>query len=134
LHARGYSKMTKRARASSDSGVPKAKHRIGYDPSWKTTFPWHVTVEEESDLGSSSTSALSVTGLLCSLYRRHHIRQQNGAGTWTDKPCTYLHKDMLERHENSEMLVKALEREALRLSSSAMEVFGRPLAKGYLFI
>ena len=65
MHARGYSKMTKRARASSDSGVPKAKHRIGYDPtcSWKTTFPWHVAAEEESDSGSSSTSALSVTGL-----------------------------------------------------------------------
>ena len=60
LHARGYSKMTKLELAVT--AVYLRQSRIDHDPSWKITFPWHVAVEEESDSGSLSTSALSVTG------------------------------------------------------------------------
>ena len=40
-------------------------------------------------------------------------------GTWTDKPCTYLRKDMLQRHKASKMHQDAEAREADRLASQS---------------
>ena len=105
--------MSKRRRSSSVSGAPIAKHRLGYDPNWAETFPSVVPVHEESESDSSSTT----TGLLCSLCRRHRTHQRNRSGTWTEKACTYLRKDMLERHEKSEMHMEARERERARIAS-----------------
>ena len=95
--------MSKRRRSSSVSGAPIAKHILGYDSNWAETFPWVVPVHEESESDSSSTT----TGLLCSLCRRHRTHQRNRSGTWTEKACTYLRKDMLERLEKSEMHMEA---------------------------
>ena len=69
--------MTKRS-SCNEGGITRAvaKHRIGYNPSWKIIFPWHVAVKEKSDSGSSSAGPLLVTGLLCWLCRRHQIRQR----------------------------------------------------------
>ena len=44
-------------------------------------------------------------------------KQRNDAGTWTDKPCTYLRKDLLQRHVSKIMYQDAEAREAERLAS-----------------
>lgn len=86
--------MAKRSSGTSGSDVPSTKHRVGYDPRWRTTFPLHIAVENDvsmdSDSSTMSTSSLAVTGLLCSLCRWYHTRQRNGVGTLTRKLCTYL--------------------------------------------
>ena len=66
---------------------------------WTDTFRWVVPVYE----GSDSDSATTTTGLLCSLCHHHRTHQRNKSGTWAEKACTYLHKDVLERHEKSAM-------------------------------
>ena len=50
----------KRARCSSAIGTSTlSKHKIGYATSWKTDFPWHIPVYDESKN--------TVVGLLCSI-------------------------------------------------------------------
>ena len=106
--------MSKRRSDSGSSSAPGAKHRLGYDPTWTDTFPWVVPVYE----GSDSDSATTTIGLLCSLCRRHCTHQWNKSGTWAEKACcTYLRKDVLERHEKSAMHAEAMEHERARLSS-----------------
>lgn len=107
------------AKRRSSSVVPAAKHRLGYDASWSETFPWLIAVREDTEFQSDEarTSPTAVTGLLCSLCRRHSRRQRNGTGTWAERPCTYLRKDMLERHEKSVMHRDAKERETTRMAS-----------------
>jgi len=48
----------------------------------------------QSDPGSLSVGFLLAIGLLCSFCRCHTTQQGNGIGTWRDKPCTNLGKDM----------------------------------------
>ena len=97
---------------SSDQPAKKSKHRVEYDVRWKEEFPWHVPVYRED--GNSESD---VTGLLCSICKRHGTKQRNNAGTWTDKPCACLRKDMLQRHKASKMHLDAEAREAERLAS-----------------
>ena len=54
--------------------------------------------------------------LLCGLCQRHKVTQRSGAGMWISKPCTILHKDMIDRHSQSNMHKEAMEREAIWLS------------------
>ena len=50
----------KRGRSStSDGSVTQSKHKIGYRTSWKTDFPWHIPVYDDSEP--------TVIGLLCSI-------------------------------------------------------------------
>ena len=88
------------------------KHKIEYDVRWKEEFPWHVLVYSED--GNSESG---VIGLLCSICRLHGAKQRNRIGTWTDKPCTYLRKDMLHRHKCLLMHRDAEAREEDRLAS-----------------
>lgn len=97
-----------------DQPAKKAKHKIEYDKRWKEEFPWHVPVYNEE--GNSKSC---VVGLLCSICQRHGTKQHNRAGTWTDKPCTYLRKDMLHRHKASKMHQDAEVCEADRLASQS---------------
>ena len=83
-------------------------------PAKKAEFPWHVPVYNEE--GNSESC---VVGLLCSICQRHGTKQRNRAGTWTDKPCTYLRKDMLHRHKASKMHQDAEACEADRLASQS---------------
>ena len=73
----------------------------------------------QSDDGVSAglSSRDSVVGLVCTICQRHRSRQRNSAGTWTDKPCTHLRKDMLQRHQGSDMHRRAEEMETTRLAS-----------------
>ena len=56
-------------------------------------------------------------GLLCFICQHHGTKQRNNAGTWTDKPCTCLRKDILQRHKGSKMHQDAEARVAERLAS-----------------
>ena len=94
--------MSKRRCVSGISGAPAAKHKLGYDPSWVETFLWVVPV-------SDSDSATTTTVVVCSLCCRHRTHQRNTSGTWAEKACRYLHKDVLERHERSAMHAEAME-------------------------
>ena len=105
-------KRTRSSGGSSETGTKKSKHKIEYDAHWKEEFPWHVFVYAEEGNAESS-----VLGLLCSLCQRHGTKQCNRTGTWTDKPCTYLRKDMLQRHKTSQMHKDAEVLEAQRLAS-----------------
>ena len=96
------------------SGCPppnkRTKHKLGYSASWKDEFPWHFPVyAQEGDAESG------VSGLMCTICQRHGAKQRNSAGTWTDKPCTYLRRDMLQRHKVSRMHKEAEEHETQRL-------------------
>ena len=104
----------KRLRSASPSTTPRSKHRVGYRNSWQTEFPWHVPVY---DTDNSETDDGHVVGLLCSLCKKHHTKQRNSVGTWTDKPCSLLRKDVLKRHKLSNMHKEAEELETVRLAS-----------------
>ena len=97
-----------------DQPAKKAKHKIEHDKRWKEEFLWHVPVYNEE--GNSESC---VVGLLCSICQRHGTKQRNRAGTWTDKPYTYLRKDMLHRHKASKMHQDAEACEADRLASES---------------
>ena len=58
-----------------------------------------------------------VHGLLCTLCKRHNAKQRNCSGIWTDKPCTQLRKDVLQRHSQTTMHKEAQQLEATRLAS-----------------
>ena len=119
------SSSRKRPRSDSPSSISsKSRHKIGYNPNWKTDFPWHIQVYGSS--GSDSDS--SVVGLLCSTCKLHRTKQRNHAGNWTDLPCKSLRRDVLQRHKESSMHKEALEirerwrdQESLFQSSSASE-------------
>ena len=95
-------------RSSSNSATSASKHKIGYYTSWKKDFAWHVPVYDSA--GST------VTRLLCSLYQLHRMKQQNGVGTWMEKPCTLLQRDTMLHHKNSKMYEEAEELETTRLA------------------
>ena len=78
--------------ASVDRPVKKDKHRLGYDSTWLTDYPWHVPVYENDEDDEST-----VIGVLCLLCKQHKVKQRNKSETWTEKPCTLLRKDMLHR-------------------------------------
>ena len=101
----------KRARGSSTTGeiAVQSKHKIGYQASWKTGFPWHISVFDDDDT--------EIIGLLCSTCKRHGATQRSSSGIWTDKPCTSLRRDSLQRHKQSVLHMSAQEREATRLAS-----------------
>lgn len=44
------------------------------------------------------------------------MTQRSGAGTWVSKPCTVLRKDVIDRHNQSNMHKEVLDREATQLS------------------
>lgn len=95
--------------ASFDRSVTQSKHKIGYNTSWKTDFPWHIPVYDSSES--------TVIGLLCSVCKRHGTKQRNSVGTWTDQPCASLRRDVLQRHKDSAMHKSAQQLEATRLAS-----------------
>ena len=100
----------KRPRSSSDSSTDSTnKHKVGYSASWKDDFPWHVPVHDST--GST------VTGLLCSLCKQHNMKQRNGVGTWTEKPCSLLRRDLIQRPKDSKMHKEAEQLEATWLAS-----------------
>ena len=79
------------------SGLTAKKHKIEYDLHWKE-FPWHIPVyREDGNLESG------VIGLLCSICQRHGWKQHNLVGIGTDKPCTYMKSDILQRHKRSKI-------------------------------
>lgn len=59
----------------------------------------------------------TVIGILCSVCKHHQVKQCNKSGTWTEKPCTLLRKDMLQCHHTSAMHKEAEQLETARLSS-----------------
>ena len=64
--------------------------------------------------GSDETT---VIGILCALCKQHNVQQRNKSGTWTEKPCTLLRKDLLQRHKTSSMHKEAEQRETARQAS-----------------
>ena len=104
--------MKRASRGSSNQPAKKSKHKVEYDVHWKEEFPWHVPVHRKE-----GNSASDVTDLFCSICQCHGTKQRNNTGTWIDKPCTYLRKDMLQRHKISKMHQDAEAREAERLAS-----------------
>ena len=64
----------KRRNASSAvlKEVYTKKHKIGYNPAWKSECPWIQLVHG----GGEST----VVGTMCSICQRHGTKQQNGIG------------------------------------------------------
>ena len=98
-----------RSGLDTDSATSTNKHKVGYSISWKEDFPWHIPVYDRA--GST------VTGLLCSLCKQHNTKQRNSVGTWTDKPCNLLRRDIIQRHKDSKMHKEAEELEAARLAS-----------------
>ena len=107
--------MAGRKRPSS-ARCDSSKHKEGYSASWKKDFPWHIPVYT-SGSADSETSPGNVVGLLCSLCKHHQTKQRNNVGTWTEKPCTLLRRDILQRHKVSDMHKLAEEKEAARLAS-----------------
>ena len=105
-----HKKMAGRKRpcSSSDSARAVKKHKVGYSASWKEEFPWHVPVYDSA--GST------VAGLLCSLCKQHNMKQRNNVGTWTDKPCSLLRRDVILRYKDSKMYKEAEELEAARVA------------------
>ena len=95
--------------SSSERYVRKAKHREGYNPEWKNQYPWLLPVSDDDD-------PRDICGLFCELCQRYKVTQRSGAGTWVSTPCTILRKDVIERHNKSNMHKEALDREATRLS------------------
>ena len=97
--------MAKRsASASASTSAAKRKrsggHKVGYDPSWKSTYPWLVPLESDG----------VVTGLKCEWCTMHSSeRQRSRSGTWTTSPCTSLRKDCVECHKNSEVHARSAE-------------------------
>ena len=108
------SSSRKRPRSDSPSSISsKSRHKIGYNPTWKTDFPWHIPVYGSSDSDSDG----SVVGLLCSTCKLHRTKQRNNAGNWTDLPRKSLRRDVLQRHKESSMHKEALEQGNTRLAS-----------------
>ena len=90
--------------ASASTSAPKRKrsggHKVGYDPAWKSTYPWLVPVESDG----------TVVGLQCQWCTTHSSeRQRSRSGIWTTSPCTSLRKDCIERHSNSEVHARSTE-------------------------
>ena len=124
------SSSRKRPRSDSPSSISsKSRHKIGYNPNWKTDFPWHIPVYGSS----SSDSDGSVVGLLCSTCKLHRTKQRNNAGNWTDLPCKSLRRDVLQRHNESSMHKEALEQENTRLHQREMEGSGKPFPVKFSF-
>ena len=59
----------KRPRLSSDGFTTRGQHKIGYNASWKTDFPWHTPVYNSSES--------TVFGLLCCVCKRHGTKPRN---------------------------------------------------------
>ena len=95
--------------ASASTSAPKRKrsggHKVGYDPAWKSTYPWLVPVESDG----------TIVGLQCQWCTTHSSeRQRSRSGIWTTSPCTSLRKDCIERHSNSEVHARSAELELNR--------------------
>ena len=103
------SESTSSASASESTSASKRKasggHKVGYDPSWKSTYPWLVSVESDG----------TVTGLKCRWCTTHSIeRERSRCGTWTTFPCTSLRKDCIECLKRSEVHARSAELELNR--------------------
>ena len=103
--------MAKRSSVSvsASTSAPKRKrsggHKVGYDPAWKSTYPWLVPVESDG----------TVVGLQCQWCTTHSSeRQRSRSGIWTTSPCTSLRKDCIEHHSNSEVHARSAELELNR--------------------
>ena len=100
--------MVTRKRDRSSLETSAAKCKVGYCATWKQDFTWHEPV---------NAAAGTVVAVLCSLCKRHHRRQRNKVGTWSEKPCTLLRKDILQRHKESSTHREAELLETARLAS-----------------
>ena len=87
------------------------KHRLGYSASWETEFPWLVPVREGRE----------VTGLICSLCKRHKRMQRSGSRIWIENPCKLLRKDMIQRHRSSQMQRRLRNWKVLAFQQKGME-------------
>ena len=104
-----YNRKRERCSSATSETAVQSKHKIGYNASWKTDFPWHIPVFDDT--------VTNIISLLCSTCKQHGATQRNSSGTWTDKLCTSLRRDALQRHKESEMQKASQEREATRLAS-----------------
>ena len=78
---------------SSSESKQHAGHREGFYPSLLVDFPFQLPVGDRD-----GTVGGRVVSLLCSLCKKHKTDQQNPAGTWTTKPCTYIRRDTVEQY------------------------------------
>ena len=84
-------------------------HVIGYNKSWDSKFPWRVPIYAEAE---------SVSGMLCSLCKRHSTKNKyNRSTTWSGTPYVSLRKDCVRRHSKSEQHQGAVELKKILLSS-----------------
>ena len=99
---------------ASSSGLVKrpkidtSKHSVGYQQSWEKEYPWLMAVESGGE----------VTGMLCSLCKRHKTKnKQNQSSVWGSTPCTCLRKDSVRRHAKSAQHLGAVELETHRVAA-----------------
>ena len=94
----------KRPRIESDS----SKHLVGYRRAWENEFSWLVAVESDGN----------VTGMLCTLCKKHKTKNKyNHSTVWNSTPCTYFRKDTVRRHAKSVQHLDAVELETHRLAA-----------------
>ena len=99
---------TKRSQSSSSS-ESAAKHAVRYESKWEREFPWIEPVKE----------AGNVVGMVCRICKRHNSKAKyNRSSVWNEKPCTYLRKDSVRRHDSSDQHKQAVKKESLRQASS----------------
>ena len=102
--------MAKRSiSASASTSAPKRKrsggHKVAYDPSWKSAYPWLVPAESDD----------VVTRLKCQWCTTHSSAcKHSRSGTWTTSPCMSLCKDCIERHKKSEVYARSVDLELHR--------------------
>ena len=99
---------------ASSSGLAKrpkidtSKHSVGYQQSWEKEYPWLMAVESGGE----------VTGMLCSLCKRHKTKnKQNQSSVWGSTPCTCLRKDSVRHHAKSAQHLGAVELETHRVAA-----------------
>ena len=79
-------------------------HRERWDVYFSDSYLWAVPVEDRDEPGK-------IIGVLCKLCRKHGTRQQNHAGTWTDKCKSSIRKDLWKHHGESVVHRNAEDRE-----------------------
>lgn len=85
-----------------------SRHVVCYKKQWEVEFPWLLSVMSNG----------SVTGMMCSLCKRHHTKNKcNQSTVWSTNPCICLRKDSIRRHSLSAQHQTAVELEKARLAA-----------------
>ena len=103
----------KRPSSASTSAVTVSKHRVGYNASWTTDYPWHLPVYDVDGLEGTFISVLCMFLVQATQYK---ATEQ----CWNvDRETLYstYRRDMLHRHKESKMHQEAEMIEAARLGS-----------------